>query len=104
LLQPTGNMPSLVVIDEPELGLHPYALGLLGSMVRAVTESVQVIMATQSVSLVDEFEPSDIVVVEQRDGQSTFERLDTIGLSGWLDAYSVSELWEKNVIGGRPRR
>ncbi len=104
LLQPEGRMPSLIVIDEPELGLHPYAISLLGSMVRSVAHSRQVIVATQSVSLVDEFQPEDVVVVDRHGGESSFRRLRPAELTGWLDEYSVSELWEKNVIGGRPAR
>lgn len=104
LSQPLERLPSLIAIDEPELGLHPHALGLLGAMVRATAEATQVVLATQSVALLDEFDARDIVVVEQHRGESTFERLDPDRLAGWLQNYSVSELWEKNVIGGGPRR
>jgi len=102
LLQPPGRMPALVVIDEPELGLHPYAIGLLGSMIRSISGSSQVVVATQSVPLIDEFEPADIVVFDRHEHEGSFTRLDPADLADWLERYSVSELWEKNVIGGRP--
>ena len=104
LIQPPELRPSLIIIDEPELGLHPYALTLLASMVRSAAEHTQVLLSTQSTRLVDEFEPEDIVVVDRAGGETTCSRLDAEELLEWLEEYSVSELWEKNVIGGRPAR
>lgn len=103
LLQPDDTLPDLLVIDEPELGLHPYAINIIGGLIRAASQKTQVIVATQSPAFVDCFEPSDIVVVEREGRESTFRRLeDSEELSEWLEEYSLSELWEKNVIGGRP--
>ena len=103
LLLPEEKLPNLLIIDEPELGLHPYAINIIGGLIRAVSEKVQVIVATQSTAFVDCFEPGDIVVVEREGRESTFRRLeDTEALREWLREYSLSELWEKNVIGGRP--
>jgi predicted ATPase len=104
LLQPElPNSPQTILIDEPELGMHPYALVLLANMMRAASQSMQVIVSTQSVTLLDELaEPEDVIVVERSGGQSTFRRLDPSELEGWIDAYSLGELWEKNVLGGRP--
>jgi predicted ATPase len=104
LQQPREDLPSLMIIDEPELGLHPFAIAVLGGMIRSVSKACQVVLATQSVSLIDEFEPSDIVVVDRHEGESTFNRLDPEKLEDWLANYSVSQLWEKNVLGGRPAR
>lgn len=75
---------------------------MIGELTSAAAAKIQVIAATQSVSLVDCFEPEDIVVVERPDRGSTFSRLKPAALDDWLAAYSLSELWEKNVIGGRP--
>jgi predicted ATPase len=101
LLQP--DPPSLIIIDEPELGLHPYAETLFASMVRSVAATgKQFIISTQSVRLVDEFLPENIVVVEREKDQSTFKRQSTKDLEIWLDDYTLGELWEKNVLGGRP--
>lgn len=100
LLQPV--LPKMVLLDEPELGLHPSAISLLASLLRKASTRSQVIVSTQSVNLVNEFEPTDIIVVDRKDGASTFERLDPHQYEKWLDDYSMGELWEKNIIGGRP--
>ena len=103
LLQPEDTLPDLLILDEPELGLHPYAIKVIGGLVRAVSEKVQVIVATQSTAFVDCFELSDIVVVEREGRESVFRRQEnTEALNEWLKEYSPSELWQKNVIGGRP--
>jgi predicted ATPase len=100
LLQP--QLPSLVIIDEPELGLHPYAINLLADMLQSAATKTQVIVSTQSVPLVNQFLPEDIVVVDREDNQSVFRRLKSEDLEEWLEQYGLGELWEKNVIGGRP--
>jgi predicted ATPase len=102
LLQPEALLPAVVVIDEPELGLHPAALNLLGGLLRSVSQHCQVVVATQSAALVDGFAPEDVVVVNRRDGASTFERLGEEALQDWLKEYTLGQLWEKNVIGGGP--
>ncbi len=103
LLQPEETLPDLLIIDEPELGLHPAAINIIGGLIGAVSQKVQVIIATQSTAFVDCFEVSDIVVVEREGRESVFRRLeDSEALREWLEDYSLSELWEKNVIGGRP--
>lgn len=102
LQQPEFDLPDVVILDEPELGLHPYAIEVLAGLVRAASKTVQVILATQSVSLIDRFAPEDIVVVDRPGRESWFRRLNKDELDGWIDAYTLSELWEKNVIGGRP--
>jgi predicted ATPase len=100
LLQP--NPPSTMLFDEPELGLHPYALNLATSLLREAGIRSQVIVSTQSPHLVDAFEAEDIVVVERAEGASTFTRLKPQRLTTWLEKYSLGELWQKNVIGGSP--
>ncbi|GAB4420690.1 MAG: hypothetical protein OHK0039_34550 [Bacteroidia bacterium] len=104
LLQPQSLLPRVVVLDEPELGLHPSAIIYLAGMVKSASKHVQIVIATQSPRLVDEFGLEDIVVVE-RDSDarsSVFSHKDPDALAAWLEAYSLSELWEKNVIGGQP--
>jgi predicted ATPase len=101
LLQP--ELPSLIVIDEPELGLHPFAIGQLAALVRAAAVKTQVVIATQSVTLLDQFDASEVIVAEQHEGESRFQRLDDRALDGWKQDYSLGELWLKNVLGGRPR-
>jgi predicted ATPase len=102
LMQPVP--PSTIIIDEPELGLHPYAITLLGALLRSASQRMQVIVSTQSVQLVNEFSIDDLIVVEREQGQSVFRRLDESDFTTWLEDYSVGELWEKNILGGRPRK
>jgi predicted ATPase len=109
LLQPSP--PSTMFFDEPELGLHPFALTLLGNLFRQAAMPLgqtvvfhQVIVSTQSAALLNEFEPEEVIVVERVQGESTFRRLDSTQLSEWLQEYSLGELWQKNVLGGRPER
>jgi predicted ATPase len=101
LLQP--ELPSLIVIDEPELGLHPVAISQLAALIRSAATKSQVLLATQSVTLLDQFEANDVVVAERGNGESTFRRLDEASLAEWKQEYSLGELWLKNVLGGRPR-
>lgn len=98
------ELPHLIALDEPELGLHPFAIAQLADMLQAVARSgSQVVLATQSVTLMDQFALDDLIVVESRDGGSMFSRPDQETLQGWLDEYSLGELWLKNLLGGRPR-
>lgn len=100
LLQP--ELPKTVIIDEPELGLHPFAISKLAAMLKAASTNSQIIISTQSVNLVDEFSADDIIVVERRDGQTVFLRQSEESLKSWLDEYTLGQLWEKNILGGRP--
>jgi predicted ATPase len=103
LQQPERDFPHVLLLDEPELGLHPYAIEVLAGLIQSASKHVQVIVATQSASLIDRFEPEDIVVVDRVDGSSSFRRRNAAELSDWLADYTLSELWEKNVLGGRPQ-
>ncbi|MEO3856458.1 AAA family ATPase [Acrocarpospora sp. B8E8] len=96
-------LPNLVVLDEPELGLHPYAIVQLADMLRAASHDSQVLIATQSVTLMNQFELNDLIVVERSSGSSIFDRPDPERLRDWLADYSLGELWEKNLLGGRPQ-
>ena len=100
LMQP--DPPSTIIIDEPELGLHPYAITLLGSLLRSASKRMQVIVSTQSVPLVNEFAIEDLIIVEREQNATVFKRYTEEEFKTWLDEYSVGELWEKNILGGRP--
>lgn len=107
LLQPLELLPDTILIDEPELGLHPYAISVLADMFKQVAEDKQLIVSTQSVELVNEFSPEDIIVVDQEVRAygytaSVFKRCADKELSAWLETYSMGELWQSNVLGGRP--
>jgi len=104
LLQPESDLPKLLVLDEPELGLHPYAITVITSLIHSASVHTQIILTTQSCTFLDHFDPINVIVVEQRQGISSFKRLDPKVLTDWLEEYTLSELWEKNVIGGRPSR
>lgn len=100
LLQP--QLPSVVLIDEPELGLHPAAIHVLSGLLQSAATRTQLIVATQSVTLVNQLEPEQVWVVDREDGQSIFRHLKEADMSSWLEDYSLGELWEKNILGGRP--
>jgi predicted ATPase len=104
LLQPAESLPKVIILDEPELGLHPAAISSLSGMIRTASVNSQVILATQSPRLVDEFNIDQIVIVERDEtkDRSLVKRLDEKNLAEWLERYSLSDLWEKNVLGGRP--
>ena len=100
LLQP--NAPDTIIIDEPELGLHPYAITVLASLMKSFAMDKQLIVSTQSVTLINHFEPQDIIVTDKEKGASSFRRLGDDELQDWIEDYSLGEIWEKNIIGGRP--
>ncbi len=102
LMQPEDELPDLIIVDEPELGLHPYALNVVASLFKKASHHTQVLVSTQSSSFIDNFEPEDVVVVNREGRESRFERLDAARLEAWLEEYSLGEVWEKNVIGGGP--
>lgn len=101
-LQPQSLRPSVILVDEPELGLHPYAITLLASLVKQASISTQIIMSTQSPLLLDHFQPEDVLVADRVDGSTQLTRLESERLETWLERYSLGQLWEKNELGGRP--
>ena len=101
-LQPEQYRPAVILVDEPELGLHPYAIALLASLMRQASTETQVVVSTQSSLLLDYCEPEDVIVAERVDGATKLERLDSPKLKTWLEDYSLGQLWEKNELGGRP--
>lgn len=104
LLQPEDFMPKTVLIDEPELGLHPFAINVLAGLMKSSAQEHQLIISTQSVELVNEFEVEDLIVVDKRGGASTFKHPDAEELAEWLIEYSLGDLWKKNLLSGRPGR
>ncbi len=100
LLQP--RPPSTIIIDEPELGLHPQAIVILADLIKAASARTQIIVATQSPLLVDQFAVSDIIVAKRKGGATTFERLDEKDYAAWLEDFTLGELWTRNVIEGGP--
>lgn len=100
MLQP--QPPKVIIIDEPELGLHPFAINKLAGLIKKASAGSQIILSTQSVNLIDNFEPEDIITVDREENQSVFKRLNSDELEQWIEHYSLSDLWNKNVIGGRP--
>jgi predicted ATPase len=93
---------STIIIDEPELGLHPYAIKLLASLIHEASQKAQLIVSTQSSILLDEFSPDQVIVVNQVEGESRLERQGEAKMADWLKEYTLGQLWEKNVIGGLP--
>jgi len=100
LLQP--DPAATIIIDEPELGLHPYAIKLLASHLHEAAQRCQLIVSTQASLLLDELTPEQVIVVNHHDGETQFERLDSAKLQAWLNEYTLGQLWEKNTLGGLP--
>jgi predicted ATPase len=100
LLQP--DLPGMVLLDEPELGLHPAAVALLSNLLASAATRTQLLVATQSVTLINQLEPPDVWTVDREDEQSVFRHLAGEDMSAWLDDYALGELWEKNLLGARP--
>ena len=92
----------MILLDEPELGLHPFAMQLLAAMMRSASEKTQIIASTQSVTLANQFDWRDMVVVDQINNASQFRRLLKDGVEHWLDQYKLGEVWEMNALGGTP--
>lgn len=104
LLQPPQTMPKVIILDEPELGLHPYAITQLAEMIKDASIHSQIIIGTQSKDLVDHFDIDNISVIEmdKETLSTTVTHLSDEEYHLWLEKYTVSELWDKNIIGGRP--
>ncbi|MGV4555705.1 AAA family ATPase [Ornithobacterium rhinotracheale] len=98
-LQP--NLPHTIIIDEPELGLHPTAISKLSGMIKiAASKNCQIIIATQSADLIKYFNPENIIKVDQENGESNFKRLSNEELKIWLENYTLDDLWKRNLIQG----
>ncbi|MEI6414930.1 MAG: AAA family ATPase [Pseudomonadota bacterium] len=102
LMQPEDELPELIIVDEPELGLHPYALNVIAALFKKASHHTQVLISTQSSAFLDHFVPEDVIVVNREGRESRFMRPDGAQLEAWLDEYSLGEVWEKNIIGGGP--
>jgi predicted ATPase len=103
LMQPEDELPDFILVDEPELGLHPYALNVVAAMFKKASHHTQVLISTQSSSLLDNFDPEDVIVVNREGKESQFKRQNPKELEAWLEEYSLGEIWEKNVMGGGPQ-
>ncbi len=101
-LQPFFFRSGTIILDEPELGLHPAALDVLADIIKSVSNESQIICSTQSVAFANRFKPEDFIVVDQELGASVFRRLGDVELDHWLDDYGMGDIWSKNLIGGRP--
>ena len=82
-----------MVIDELELGLHPFALDVLAGLFQDASLRTQLIILTQSATLLNHFEPEHVIVVDRKNGSSRSRRLDQKALSAWLEDYTIGELW-----------
>ncbi len=101
-LQPSVLRPYTIILDEPELGLHPAALNVLADIIHVTAKHNQVICSTQSVTFANAFAPENFIIVDQNQGRSIFSRPDAQTLTQWLNDYRMGDIWNKNLIGGRP--
>ena len=99
---PSQMLPQMLLLDEPELGLHPAAVSLIGSMIKSLSEERQVIVATQSPLLVDAFDLSEIITLNLKEGRTEPRKLEPAEYSMWLEDFTTGELWQKNLLGGQP--
>lgn len=100
---PKEMLPNVLLLDEPELGLHPKAVILIGNMINRVSNHVQTLVATQSPLLVDQFDVEEVTVLDLKNGCTKCRKLELEDYKHWLDDdFSIGDLWLKNVIGGRP--
>ena len=104
LLQPVTTAPMTIILDEPEIGLHPYAISILAKKIRMASKTSQIIVSTQSPLLLNEFSCEDVITAEYDSINqcSILKRHKATELREWLDEYTLGELWEKNVLGGLP--
>jgi len=100
LMQP--DLPKTIIIDEPEIGLHPVAIHKLSGLIKKASAKCQIIIATQSANLVSHFNPSDIITVDRVNNESVFDRPDEEKLESWLEEFTLGDLWLKNMIKGQP--
>lgn len=99
---PEERLPSVICIDEPELGLHPYAVELVAEMVKIVARKRQVILATQSPYLVDCFELENVIIAESRGGETSLKTLPRQEYQRWLDAdFQLSDIWLSRSVGSK---
>ncbi|WP_297337938.1 AAA family ATPase [Algoriphagus sp.] len=96
------NPPETIIVDEPELGLHPVAINKLAAMIRKASENVQIILSTQSTNLIDNFSPEDVIVTDREGSESVFRRLRSEDLSTWMNDYTLGDLWGQNKLGAQP--
>ena len=102
LMQPEDELPVMIIVDEPELGLHPYALNIIAALFKTASHHAQILVSTQSSTILDNFDLEDIIVANREGKESKFMRLDAKKLEAWLEDYSLGEIWEKNIIAGGP--
>jgi predicted ATPase len=102
LAQNPKDLPTVLFLDEPELGLHPSAIDLIAGLIKSASLHCQVFVATQSVSMVNNFDVHELVVIERKNRASVYSRPDQKSLASYLDEFTTGEIWEKNIIGGRP--
>ncbi|MCG8388857.1 MAG: AAA family ATPase [Cytophagales bacterium] len=102
LAQNPEDLPAVLFLDEPELGLHPAAIDVVAGLIKAASNHCQIFIATQSVSMVNNFAPDDLVVIERKGRDSQYHRYTSEQLSAYMDEFSTGDLWEHNIIGGKP--
>jgi predicted ATPase len=102
LCLPPDRLPAVMLLDEPELGLHPSSVKTICDLVQGVAEHCQVFIATQDADMLDQFEIEDTIVVDRNGRESEFRQLSQTELAAWIDEYSLSDMWHQNIIGGRP--
>lgn len=100
LLSP--ELPGRLLLDEPEISLHPELLKLLAALLQDASARSAIVVATHSPDLIRWLEPEEVLVADKEDGATRFTWADQMNLDEWLDEYTLRDLWLMGNLGGRP--
>jgi predicted ATPase len=85
--------PSLVCIDEPDMGIHPRAQALLAGMFQKASERTQFILATHGSYFLMQFDISQIAVLRKEGGEAKFvSPADSKALIANLEEFGREEI------------
>jgi predicted ATPase len=100
LLQP--NPPSLVCLEEPELGMHPDMIRMVAEMIVDASATRQLIVTTHSehllTALQDDFDA--LFAFDAGSSGSIVRRFSREEYRDWREEHTLGELWTSGELGG----